>query len=134
MASFAYFLASIALGSMVLFSAVVAPSSHRLLPRELAGRFIGALFAVYYPLIGTLAGLAAVTVPDNRAGLALGTVALAGFLGAFVLMPAANHWRDRDLWGDPAAGQRFRRLHRLALALNFAQLAVLAVVVWCRPA
>jgi hypothetical protein len=118
------------LGGMVFFAAVVAPLVFTRLPPEWAGRFIRQLFPVYYLWLIATAGIAALALAPARPVDAL-AVALVAALTIWLrqgLMPRINRLSDAAQAGDAAARPRFDRAHRLSVLLNFAQLAVAAVV------
>lgn len=121
------------LGGMLYFALGFAPLVFTRLPAETAARFIRAVFPVYYAMGAGAALLAALLLlPTGRwAALALAAAVAAGFLLArFVLMPAVNAARDRELAGDVAAKRRFARLHGGSVALNGAQaLALVGLLV-----
>lgn len=125
----------VVLGSMTLFSFVVAPAVFRYLPDDTAGRFIRRMFPLYYAFAG-VASLAAClllawALPATLVGFALVLAVTAGFgVARWWLMPAINAARDARLDGDERATHRFRRLHGASMVLNLAQmLAVLAAMV-----
>jgi len=117
-------------GSMVFFAVVVAPQVFRALEPASAGAFLRRLFPVYYVWGAGLAAAGAVAflpiLPE--ASLVLAVVA-AGFVFARqALMPRINAYRDLELGGDAAARRPFARLHGLSVAINLAQIALVAVV------
>lgn len=133
---FAMALAAVCLGAMLFFSAGVAPVIFRVLDEQAGGRFVRALFPVYYAACGATAALASLFAIGTWAGWVLIAVA-AGFVWLRQrLMPAINRARDRQLEGDADAGRRFDRLHRLSVLVNAVQLVALIVVigvlVWSR--
>ena len=68
---------------------------------------------------------------------ALSALTLAGFvLARQVLMPRINRARDGEVAGDPGAGLRFQRLHRLSVVINGLQWLALLAALWIlwRPA
>jgi hypothetical protein len=122
-------------GGMTFFSAVMAPLVFTKLPFETAGAFIREVFPWYYLTMGVSSLIALlVLLPGVGAGLAwpaaLTALALVGFIVARqVLMPMINRARDAEVSGDPAAAQRFKRLHGLSVMINGVQwLAVLAAL------
>ncbi len=125
-------LASLLLGSMVFFAAVVAPAAFRSLEGERAGAFLRALFPRYYlwGLILSLANLG-VCLLHSPKGAVLMALVLAGFAYARqVLVPALNaardRWRETDSPGDKAG---FQALHRRSVIINVIQMAMLAVII-----
>jgi hypothetical protein len=123
-------LTAVLLGSMVFFSAVVAPLIFTRLEMDAAGRLVRAIFPWYYLLIMVCAGVGGLgllaALPLNA--LLLLAVAASATYCRQLLMPQINTFRDRDLDGDKQAGQVFNRLHRRSEVINVLQvLAVLAV-------
>lgn len=117
-------------GGMLFFAAVYAPLVFARLPEDQAGRFIRAVFPVYYLVMGLTTLLAAVLLfAATRLAVESGALALvaAGFAFARqVLIPRINRYRDQ---GAPAE-ESFNRLHRFSVILNFVQfLLVTAVLV-----
>ncbi len=130
LAVLALVLSAVLLGSMVFFSAVVAPLIFTRLEIDVAGKLVRAIFPWYYLLIMVCAGASGLSLlaalPLN-AMLLLGVAASATYCRQF-LMPQINAFRDRDLEGDKQARQVFSRLHRRSEIINVMQvLAVLAV-------
>jgi hypothetical protein len=122
-------LSGVLLGSMIFFSAVVAPTVFSALPSEHAGSYLRALFPRYYlwgAVVAALAGAAAVTT-TAAAAAALGAVALAFVAVRQGLVPAINSARDAARTGDLAAGVQFKRLHAMSVAVNLAQMVVTAI-------
>lgn len=127
----ALFATALLLGSMVFFSFVVLPVAHRRLEPLAARRFVRALFPVYYKVIAALATVATlclVAVDDRLLASAMAFVAV---LAAFVdlgLRPRIYSLQDATQWGEDDARPIFRRLHRLSVLINLAQIAAVAVV------
>lgn len=127
----ALFLSAALLGGMLFFALGFAPLVFMKLPPEQAGRFIRAVFPVYYTFSAVLAGLAALVavLAGAWAHAAVLLAVLLGFLLArFVLMPAVNRARDGEIAGDGAAKQRFARLHRASVAINGLQIVALGAI------
>ena len=122
-------LCATAFGSMVFFSAVVAPLVFTRLPAEAAGAFIRQLFPVYYLVLAGLTGAAALLVLGTDGGnAALFAIVAGGFVYARqVLMPRINALRDAELAGDAEAAPRFARAHRGSVVLNAVQMIALLV-------
>jgi hypothetical protein len=129
-ATIAALAASLLVGAMVFFAAVVAPLVFKHLPEATAGPFIRQVFPVYYIVCFAFAALAALAAALARpVDAALLAAIAAGFLLARQgLMPAINAARDRHLAGDDAAGRRFERLHRASVWLNVVQLGLATVI------
>lgn len=122
--------ATLLLGGMAFFAAVVAPAVFRVLDAHGAGRFLRALFPRYYAwgLALSLLGLAPALYAGSAAAILLGAVALLFLFARQWLMPRINASRDAGLAGDIAAMTRFRSLHRLSVAVNAAQMLALALL------
>ena len=125
-------IASLLLGSMVFFAAVVAPAAFRSLDDGNAGAFLRMLFPRYY-LWGIVLSLAClgVSLVHSPKSAALMTLVLAGFAYARQLLvpainDARNQWRETD---DPGDKARFNALHRRSVIINVAQMAMLAVII-----
>lgn len=113
-------------GGMLAFMAVFTPLVFARLPAETAGRFIRAVFPVYYRVCGILALLAALPLVPAHAYMGeIATLVLVagGFVTAnAVLRPAAERAREggRDA--------RFRLLHRASVLLHLIQFTAVAIV------
>ena len=116
-------------GSMLFFAAAVAPTVFRALPAEAAGKFLRALFPRYYLWGFVLAMLTTLTAWLTTAGITIvGVCALVSVLFLYarqILLPQINRARDRELDGDQAAGELFRRLHLQSVVINALQLVML---------
>ncbi|WP_439576395.1 DUF4149 domain-containing protein [Elioraea sp.] len=126
----ALFATALLLGGMVFFAFVVAPTVFRALEAKAAGAFLRRLFPVYYVWGTGMAGAAAIAlVPVAwEAAIVLATVT-AGFVFAHqALMPRINAYRDAELAGDASAKRPFTRLHALSVAINLAQMLLVALV------
>jgi len=117
-------------GSMMFFSAVMAPLIFIKLGGEDAGRFIRQVFPWYYLVVIALGAVAAVTLAFSRPvdGAILAAVACAGVATRQGLMPMINRARDAMLAGDGASKRRFARLHRLSVWINGVQIIAVAIV------
>lgn len=118
-------------GSMVFFSAVMAPLIFIKLDMPVAGGFVRAVFPWYYLLIAVLAGIGGLgllaALPLNASMLLL--VAASALYCRQILTPQINEFRDQSLAGDKQAGKTFNRLHKRSEIINGLQiLAVLAVL------
>ena len=124
-------LSALLIGAMLFFPTVVAPTVFKTLDEAQAGRFLRRLFPGYYLFLivgsATAAVLAAVTAPG--AALLLAAVALSTLWVRQVLTPRINAFRDAEIAGDAAAGQKFKSAHRLSVIINMVQLAGLIALV-----
>ena len=115
---------------MTFFAVVVAPTVFTRLPGPVAGKFIRALFPIYYLYVGIGATVAAVALAAagshavSASALGLTALVTAGLRQG--LMPAINRLSDRAQGGDAGAKQQFGRAHNLSVGLNFAQLLAVA--------
>jgi hypothetical protein len=124
--------AAFVLGSMMFFSAVMAPLVFTQLEPATAGRFIRRVFPWYYLAVAA-GGLVAALGLGVARPLEAAAMAAVGGLAIFsrqLLMPAINRARDAELAGNAAAGTRFQRLHRLSVAINVLQVAAVAAVIF----
>lgn len=119
------------LGLMGFFALAVAPATFAVLPREEAGRVVGAVFPRYYAvgvILGTvsLAALASAAAGRTWRGA---DWAVAGLLAVMLgvtlyawlaVLPAAHAAREAMRQPGPAAAEAlaFGRLHRLSTVLN----------------
>ena len=115
------------LGGMLFFPTVVAPTVFKTLPEADAGAFLRALFPRYYGVLIVGSGGAALAygLGAPSAALLAGSVALSTAAVLFLLVPRINALRDQQLAGDAEAGRAFDRSHRLSVAINFGQIALL---------
>lgn len=122
METLALVLAATAFGAMVFFAFAVAPLVFVKVPEADAGRFVRALFPVYYASGAALTLVAGVLAVGHWAGWLLLAIGAGFLLLRQVMMPAINRARDASLAGASAAGRRFDRLHRMSVWANGAQL------------
>lgn len=126
----ALFATALLFGAMAFFAAGVAPIVFRVLDAEAGGRFIRALFPIYYLwLLATSAAAAIALMPLSAVDAGMMAV-LAGltFWLRQSLMPRINLLSDAAKAGDAAAKREFDRAHRLSVVLNLLQMIVAAVV------
>jgi hypothetical protein len=114
-----------ALGAMLFFAGVVAPLTFRTLPSDVAADFIRALFPVYYAVLMAVTAAAALSLWDRREAPVLAAVAVLFAFARWGLMPRINRARDLHLLGEAEEGKIFRRLHRLSVLINVAQMIAL---------
>lgn len=115
------------LGGMLFFPSVVAPTVFKILAEAEAGAFLRALFPRYYGflIVGSGAATLAYGFGAPNATLLTGSVAISTAAVLFLLVPKINALRDQQLAGDAEAGRAFDRSHRLSVAINFGQIALL---------
>src|SRR5690606_24188963 len=127
----ALFATALLLGAMLFFSFIILPVAHRNLEPMAARRFVRAAFPAYYRVIavlGTVAALALVAEDDRVLAAAITFVAV---LAAFVdqgLRPRIYSLQDATQWGEDDARPVFRRLHRLSVLINLAQILAVTMV------
>ena len=115
------------LGGMLFFPSVVAPTVFKTLPEAEAGAFLRALFPRYYVflIVGSGAAALAYGLGAPSAALLTGSVSMSTAAVLVLLVPKINALRDQQLAGDAEAGRAFDRSHRLSVAINFGQIALL---------
>jgi len=126
----ALFSTALLFGGMAFFAALIAPIVFRVLPGEMAGRFIRSVFPPYYLwVLATSAAACVALFPLSKADA--GTMAAIAGLTVFlrqVLMPRINALSDRLKAGDASAQRGFDTGHRLSVAANLLQLIAAGVV------
>lgn len=122
METLALVLTALVFGAMLFFSFVVAPMVFVKVPEADAGRFVRAVFPIYYAIGAGFALVAGLLALGGWVGWLLLAIALSFLWLRQGLMPAINRARDASLTGDEAAGQRFDRLHKLSVWANSGQL------------
>ncbi|WP_439596727.1 DUF4149 domain-containing protein [Falsiroseomonas sp.] len=126
----ALFCTALLFGGMAFFAALIAPLVFRLLPAEMAGRFIRGLFPAYYIwVLATSAAACVALFPLSKldAGIMAAVAGLTVFLRQ-VLMPRINALSDRVKAGDASARRGFDTGHRLSVAANLLQMVAAGVV------
>lgn len=115
---------------MLFFSFVLAPLIFVKLPAEQAGRLIRAVFPRYYAVLGGVASVAAVAAlySDTPGALVMLLVVFGFGFSRFILVPAINAARDRELDGDKGAAKKFKKLHRVSVMINMGQILLLGYV------
>ena len=116
------------LGGMGLFTFMIAPLAFRLLPAEMAGRFVRGTFPWYYAFTigcGAFATIGCVGHGPVSSKI-MAVVTILAIVQRQVLMPRINAARD----AGEAAKKRFGWLHGGAVAINYGQiLATIAAVI-----
>lgn len=125
-------LASLLLGSMVFFAAVIAPATVKTLEPDQASKFRRVVFPRYY-LWGIILSTVTLVVCllHSPKGSVLMAFVLAGFIYTRqVLTPRINAARDK--WNEsdnPADKALFKSLHRRSVLINAAQMILLVIVI-----
>lgn len=113
-------------GGVLFFAALFAPLVFRRLPRDDAAALMRGIFPAYHRVMGIVAILAILPLaPQWSYGPEIAT--LAAVAAGFVLANTALRPRI-DFARESGQTARFRRLHRISVALNMAQLAAVTVV------
>ena len=120
-------------GTMLFFAALVAPSVHKLLDAENAGRYLNDLFPRFYLWGITLSGIGTVVAAYNRspAFMLIGIV-LCGYLySRQILNPKITRAREQWLASDtPHDKARFDKLHKQSVLVNSIQIVLLGILVF----
>ena len=120
-------------GTMLFFAALVAPSVHKLLDAENAGRYLNDLFPRFYLWGITLSGIGTVVAAYNRspAFMLIGIV-LCGYLySRQILNPKITRAREQWLASDtPQDKARFDKLHKQSVLVNSIQIVLLGILVF----
>ena len=118
-------LVSIWVGSIIFFSAIIAPTVFKVLDEKSAGLFLRAFFPKYY-IFGLIMGLLSLvlifllSIPTNTMLLALLIVMIALTVTSKLMIPVINAARDMGEAGVP----RFKKLHTMRVMLNVLTLIV----------
>ena len=118
----------LALGGMVFFAAIIAPTTFKNLDEVNAGKLIRAIFPQYYVFVAMTSVVGAIAIFSYSYYAASG-LSISSFAAIFawrVLMPKINNARDLALDGDKKADKTFELLHRGSVWLNF--LGLLGVI------
>ena len=118
-------LVSIWVGSIIFFSAIIAPTVFKVLDEKSAGLFLRAFFPKYY-IFGLIIGMLSLilifllNIPVNTMLLALLIVMIALTVTSKLMIPVINAARDM---GETGAS-RFKKLHTMSVMLNVLTLVV----------
>ena len=118
-------LVSIWVGSIIFFSAIIAPTVFKVLDEKSAGLFLRAFFPKYYIFGLIIGGLSLVlifllNIPVNTVLLALLIVMIALTVTSKLMIPVINAARDMG----EAGVSRFKKLHTMSVILNVLTLVV----------
>ena len=118
-------LVSIWVGSIIFFSAIIAPTVFKVLDEKSAGLFLCAFFPKYYIFGLIIGGLSLVlifllSIPVNTVLLALLIVMIALTVTSKLMIPVINAARDMG----EAGVSRFKKLHTMSVILNVLTLVV----------
>ncbi len=126
----ALFSTTLLFGGMAFFAALIAPIVFRVLPGDMAGRFIRSVFPPYYLwVLATSAAACVALLPLSKvdSGIMAAIAGLTVFLRQ-VLMPRINALSDRLKAGDASAQRGFDTGHKLSVAANMLQLVAAGAV------
>ena len=118
-------LVSIWVGSIIFFSAIIAPTVFKVLDEKSAGLFLRAFFPKYY-IFGLIMGLLSLvlifllSIPTNTMLLALLIVMIALTVTSKLMIPVINAARDMGEEGV----SRFKKLHTMSVMLNVLTLII----------
>ena len=116
------FLISIWVGSIIFFSAIIAPTVFKALDEKNAGIFLRAFFPKYY-VFGIILGIIALILGIKAMSLILVSMVLAMILLSIIsrlMIPVINAARDMGVEGE----SRFKKLHTLSVFLNILTLII----------
>ena len=118
-------LVSIWVGSIIFFSAIIAPTVFKVLDEKSAGLFLRAFFPKYYIFGLIIGGLSLVlifllNIPVNTVLLALLIAMIALTVTSKLMIPVINAARDMG----EAGVSRFKKLHTMSVMLNVLTLVV----------
>lgn len=122
------------LGAMLFFSAIVTPVMFRVLAPDHAGRFLRAVFPLYFLMNGGLAAVAGLLALHPLASpllLAAAAVMIAVRVG---VIPVINRARDAMAGGEAQAKRKFDMWHRASVVINLVEMVglIAALVVLAR--
>ena len=116
------FLISIWVGSIIFFSAIIAPTVFKALDEKNAGIFLRAFFPKYY-VFGIILGIIALILGIKAMSLILVSMIVAMILLSIIsrlMIPVINAARDMGVEGE----SRFKKLHTLSVFLNILTLII----------
>ena len=116
------FLISIWVGSIIFFSAIIAPTVFKALDEKNAGIFLRAFFPKYY-IFGIILGFIALILGIKAMSLMLVSMVVAMILLSIIsrlMIPVINAARDMGVEGE----SRFKKLHTLSVFLNILTLVI----------
>ena len=116
------FLISMWVGSIIFFSAIIAPTVFKALDEKNAGIFLRAFFPKYY-IFGIILGFIALILGIKAMSLILVSMVIAMILLSIIsrlMIPVINAARDMGVEGE----SRFKKLHTLSVFLNILTLII----------
>jgi hypothetical protein len=124
------FLISVWVGSIIFFSAIIAPTVFKALDEKNAGIFLRAFFPKYY-IFGIILGLIALISGIKSMGLMLVSMIVGMILLSIIsrlMIPVINAARDMGAEGE----SRFKKLHTLSVFLNILTLIIGLIFIYMR--
>mgnify|MGYP003326357507 FL=1 len=124
------FLISIWVGSIIFFSAIIAPTVFKALDEKNAGIFLRAFFPKYY-IFGIILGFIALILGIKAMSLILVSMVIAMILLSIIsrlMIPVINAARDMGVEGE----SRFKKLHTLSVFLNILTLIIGLIFIYMR--
>ena len=124
------FLISIWVGSIIFFSAIIAPTVFKALDEKNAGIFLRAFFPKYY-IFGIILGFIALILGIKAMSLILVSMVVAMILLSIIsrlMIPVINNARDMGVDGE----SRFKKLHTLSVFLNILTLVIGLIFIYMR--
>ena len=124
------FLISIWVGSIIFFSAIIAPTVFKALDEKNAGIFLRAFFPKYY-IFGIILGFIALILGIKAMSLILVSMVIAMILLSIIsrlMIPIINAARDMGVEGE----SRFKKLHTLSVFLNILTLIIGLIFIYMR--
>jgi len=124
------FLISIWVGSIIFFSAIIAPTVFKALNEKNAGIFLRAFFPKYY-VFGIILGIIALILGIKAMSLILVSMIVAMILLSIIsrlMIPVINAARDMGVEGE----SRFKKLHTLSVFLNILTLIIGLIFIYMR--
>ncbi|NNU15580.1 DUF4149 domain-containing protein [Parvularcula sp. ZS-1/3] len=112
-------------GAILFFATVIGPTTFKVLDGDSASDFLRKLIPRYFLFIIITAGLGAFSSweqPLQATGLA--AISLTSIILRQVALPQVLGWRDMQMDGDTASGQKFIRGRRFILAVTTAQFLI----------
>ncbi len=125
---FAALLNGLALGSMIFFAAIVTPSVFKALEGEHRSRYLETIFPLYFRAMAGLEAIAGILIIYRIEGWALLAVAAAFMFSDQALRPTINRLRAGHYAGDADTSVRFKKMHRLSVLINLAQIFISLIV------
>ena len=116
------FLINIWVGSIIFFSAIIAPTVFKALDEKNEGIFLRAFFPKYY-IFGIILGFIALILGIKAMSLILVSMVVAMILLSIIsrlMIPVINAARDMGVEGE----SRFKKLHTLSVFLNILTLII----------